>query len=138
MKFSLKLREVTLLPGVTLLCEPLDNDSYQRWLATLLRYAQVDSKELIRSLMTDPDVVKLINQLLLERVREVRGLELEQVDGTCRPAVVTDLPKLGGLLAPLLVAMMSLADKSSLTPADLGNSSAPPQPGPTGATAPPA
>lgn len=139
MRLSLKLREVPLLPGVLLRCEPLDGEAYQRWTTVCFTAAMgaAPPAERVRELLGNKEAMAAMRDIVARHVKQVEGLTLELPDGTTRPAVPADLPVLGGLVPSLLGAVMALFTQSSLSKEDLGNSPALPPPSPSATTAPP-
>jgi len=141
MKLSLKLREIEMLKGVILRCEPLDNDSYQQWVTTVTALNMdkaTTGLELVQRLQASASAVETIKRILQKHLKQVDGLEIEQVDGTIKSTGITvdDMLKVGGLLPALIVSTLDLFYQSTLTGNDRGNSTALPQPGPSATAAP--
>ena len=129
-KISQRAKTVTVAKGVTVDIKPMSIADYARAFGLLGGYPQLTSgkeldlaetAQLGRPVLQDKALLELVVELVPRYASNLRGVELEQEDGTRREATVDELLAVGGAVLPLVTVLILLITNSTLTEQEQGN-----------------
>lgn len=119
MEFNLALRLIKLPGGITLECKPLSTLAYQKYLSAMSGHKDPEPIKIL----TDPDILKAVQEILGEHVTKIEGLTVKDGSGE-RLGTLADLMTNAQGYPLLIRATQELFQSSILTETDMGNSPA--------------
>ena len=131
-----KWQEIDLGQDVTAEIRPLNTASLYRASALMLKHSsgdgekkmsEKDTQKMSRALMADPDMIPTIKEIVPENVRNIKGVEVQDAEGSVRLLEPADLCELGACMGFAITAFVKLIEVSQLTRAETKNSKRPPR-----------